>query len=51
MKQSGLEKYAYTPPKQLSIPEWPTLQDLILQNKRLVMFLGRSLVILMARKQ
>jgi len=41
MKQSGLESYAYTPPKRLAMNEWPTLQELIVQNKRLVMFLGK----------
>ena len=29
-----------TPPKQLALNEWPTLQEMINSNKRLVMFLG-----------
>jgi hypothetical protein len=40
MTTSGLAKYAYTPPKQLAIADWPTLQELITANTRLVMFMG-----------
>ncbi|TGO90305.1 hypothetical protein BPOR_0070g00170 [Botrytis porri] len=40
MEVSGLAKYAYTPPHQLAIDEWPTLQELITAGDRLVMFLG-----------
>jgi hypothetical protein len=40
MTKSGLAKYAYIPPKKLAISEWPTLQQLIAANTRLVMFLG-----------
>lgn len=40
MEVSGLAKYAYTPPHQLAINEWPTLQELITNGDRLVMFLG-----------
>jgi hypothetical protein len=40
MVTSGLSAYAYTPPSQLSISEWPTLQELIDNDTRLVMFLG-----------
>jgi hypothetical protein len=43
MTGSGLSKYAYTPPKKLAISEWPTLQQLIMANTRLVMFLGQFL--------
>ncbi|POS85313.1 hypothetical protein EPUL_003329, partial [Erysiphe pulchra] len=39
MDSSGLSKYAYVPPKQLAINEWPTLKELITANSRLVMFL------------
>lgn len=39
MDSSGLSKYAYVPPKQLAIDEWPTLQELITARTRLVMFL------------
>jgi hypothetical protein len=41
MVNSGLAKLAYTPPKKLALNEWPTLQEMINSNKRLVMFLGR----------
>jgi hypothetical protein len=40
MSSVGLDKYAYTLPSQLTIDEWPTLQELIDQGNRLVMFLG-----------
>lgn len=40
MQSSGLSAYAYTPPSQLSMSEWPTLQQLIDNDTRLVMFLG-----------
>jgi hypothetical protein len=40
MTTSGLSSYAYTPPSQLSMSEWPTLQELIDEGTRLVMFLG-----------
>ncbi|KAL2038287.1 hypothetical protein N7G274_008936 [Stereocaulon virgatum] len=37
---SGLKPYAYTPPKpHLALDEWPTLQDLIKANTRLIAFL------------
>ncbi|KFZ02203.1 hypothetical protein V500_00378 [Pseudogymnoascus sp. VKM F-4518 (FW-2643)] len=39
MVNSGLAKFAYTPPKKLALNEWPTLQEMINSNKRLVMFL------------
>ncbi|KFY75237.1 hypothetical protein V499_04795 [Pseudogymnoascus sp. VKM F-103] len=39
MVNSGLAKLAYTPPKKLALNEWPTLQEMINSNKRLVMFL------------
>jgi hypothetical protein len=41
METTGLSSYAYTPPSQLSIDEWPTLQELIDDGTRLVMFLGK----------
>jgi hypothetical protein len=40
MQSTGLATYAYTPPHQLAISEWPTLQELIDDGTRLVMFLG-----------
>ncbi|KAJ8067369.1 hypothetical protein OCU04_004720 [Sclerotinia nivalis] len=39
MEASGLANYAYTPPHQLAIDEWPTLQEMITAGDRLVMFL------------
>ncbi|KIN06468.1 hypothetical protein OIDMADRAFT_38748 [Oidiodendron maius Zn] len=39
MTTTGLDQYAYTLPSQLAIDEWPTLQELIDQGSRLVMFL------------
>ncbi|KFY21827.1 hypothetical protein V491_02932 [Pseudogymnoascus sp. VKM F-3775] len=39
MVDSGLANLAYTPPKKLALNEWPTLQEMINSNKRLVMFL------------
>lgn len=39
MQSSGLSTYAYTPPSQLSMDEWPTLGELIDAGTRLVMFL------------
>src|SRR5277367_2314982 len=40
MTSSGLINYAYTPGKTLSLNQWPTLQELIDSDNRLVMFLG-----------
>jgi len=40
MVSSGLSAYAYTPPSQLAMSAWPTLQELIDNDTRLVMFLG-----------
>jgi len=37
---AGLAKYAYTPPSQLALGDWPTLQDLISASTRLVTFMG-----------
>jgi hypothetical protein len=37
----GIDKYAYTLPSQFTIDEWPTLQELIDQGSRLIVFLGR----------
>lgn len=42
MNSAGLSKYAYTPSGQLTLSEWPTLQELITANTRLVMFMGKS---------
>lgn len=44
MVDSGLAKLAYTPPKPLTLSEWPTLQEMINSNKRLVMFLGEDML-------
>jgi hypothetical protein len=41
MTKTGLASYAYTPSSQLAMSEWPTIQELIDSNKRLVMFLGK----------
>jgi hypothetical protein len=40
MQSSGLSAYAYTPPSHLAMSDWPTLQELIDNDTRLVMFLG-----------
>lgn len=43
-RASGIDQYAYVPPTSpnvLPIGEWPTLQQLINQGKRVVAFLGR----------
>ena len=40
MSSSGLDTYAFTPTSQLTMSEWPTLQELINDGTRLVMFLG-----------
>jgi len=37
---SGMATYAYSPPKKLAMNEWPTLQSLINDRKRAVVFLG-----------
>lgn len=42
MTSSGLATYAYSPPGHLSMSQWPTLQELINANSRLIMFLGSS---------
>ncbi|KFY33483.1 hypothetical protein V494_07580 [Pseudogymnoascus sp. VKM F-4513 (FW-928)] len=39
MADSGLAKLAYTPPKKIALNEWPTLQEMIKSNKRLVVSL------------
>jgi len=39
MSSTGLASYAYTPPSVLAMSEWPTLQTLINDGTRLVMFL------------
>lgn len=44
MVDSGLANLAYTPPKKLALNEWPTLQEMINLNKRLVMFLGENML-------
>lgn len=40
MKSSSLSDLAYAPPHKLAISEWPTIQKLIDDGDRLVMFLG-----------
>jgi hypothetical protein len=39
MVDSGLAAYAYRPSKKLGLDEWPTLQEFINANSRLIMFL------------
>lgn len=39
MVSSGLSKHAYSPGSKLTISEWPTLQEMISNGDRLVMFL------------
>ncbi|EGX95940.1 PLC-like phosphodiesterase, TIM beta/alpha-barrel domain [Cordyceps militaris CM01] len=40
IEKSGIQKYAYTPPLlPMKLNDWPTLQDLILRGKRVIMFL------------
>jgi hypothetical protein len=41
---AGLTTYAYTPPNQLALGDWPTLQDLISANTRLITFMGSFFV-------
>lgn len=44
MKSTKLADYAYAPPHRLVISEWPTLQKLIDDGDRLIMFLGKCAV-------
>ncbi|GAO17117.1 hypothetical protein UVI_02026500 [Ustilaginoidea virens] len=40
IEQSGITKYAYSPPfLPMSLKDWPTLGEMILRGKRVVMFL------------
>lgn len=39
----GLEQYAFTPSGALSLDQWPTLQTMINDGTRLVIWMGRSL--------
>ena len=39
-QQAGIDKYAYKPPSQSPPAQWPTLQELINQNTRLVTFIA-----------
>ncbi len=40
IEQTGLVKYAYTPPKiPMAITDWPTLSSMILTGKRVVFFM------------
>ncbi|TVY18901.1 PI-PLC X domain-containing protein 1 [Lachnellula arida] len=41
---AGISKYTYTPPNQLTLGDWPTLQDLISANTRLITFMGSLFV-------
>lgn len=41
--ESGIKDYAFTPSGKLSMDQWPTLEELINSNKRLVLFLGKFL--------
>jgi hypothetical protein len=40
-ESSGLAKYAYAPTTKLALADWPTLQELISANTRLVTFMGK----------
>jgi hypothetical protein len=42
MVSSGLSQYAYAPGSKLTMSQWPTLQTMISNGDRLVMFLGKS---------
>lgn len=42
-ESSGMASYAYSPGKKLAISEWPTLQTLVNDGKRAVVFLGMFL--------
>ncbi|OAA50710.1 PLC-like phosphodiesterase, TIM beta/alpha-barrel domain protein [Cordyceps fumosorosea ARSEF 2679] len=40
IEKSGIQKYAYTPPLlPMRLGDWPTLEELILRGKRVIMFL------------
>lgn len=39
----GLEQYAFTPSGALSLDQWPTLQTLINDGTRLVVWMGKFL--------
>lgn len=39
----GLEQYAFTPSGALSLDQWPTLQTLINDGTRLIIWMGKSL--------
>ncbi|TQV93943.1 hypothetical protein V2A60_003903 [Cordyceps javanica] len=40
IEKSGIQKYAYTPPLlPMKLNDWPTLEELILRGKRVIMFL------------
>ena len=40
LEASGLSRYAYTPPKiPMSLSDWPTLGEMIIMSKRVVVFL------------
>jgi len=42
MKNTGLSNYAFNPGMDLTMDQWPTLQQLIDRGSRLVMFLGTT---------
>ncbi|PMB72441.1 putative secreted protein [Beauveria bassiana] len=40
IEKSGIQKYAYTPPLlPMKLNDWPTLEELIIRGKRVIMFL------------
>lgn len=43
-KAAGLDTYAYTPGADLTLSEWPTLGSMVSNKKRLVVFMGESVV-------
>lgn len=44
MQASGLSTWAYSPGSKLTMTQWPTLQTMISNGDRLVMFLGESVL-------
>lgn len=44
-KSTGLDKYVFKPGEKVAIDQWPTLQTLIDDGTRLVVFMGMSLIV------
>lgn len=47
----GLASYAYAPSGTLSLDQWPTLAEMISSGKRLVVFMGRLIILLFRGKE